>query len=381
MSKRSLGLDAIRLTACVMVVAFHASVTASMPKYFGQQVYGWLFEVESIRMPLFFVLSGYLMSTLYLSKAVGPGVAMDFLLKRLKKIYPLYWAMLGIMSLATFMAIGFLPFEDLGILFKTIMLMPQDPRVVGGTGAPIVYPAWVLQYEMVAYTLIAMSLLSRAFFGLFLFSWPLVYIFLTGSDVWLLSFLGSQWFLIFWFGVVLGQILPVSKQYRGMASVWAVGLFAAAQSARLLGYISESAEELIFGLAFCGLIVAVRSCTYLDVKNWVGHLVRTGSDASYAIFLIHIGVVSAVCRIFRGLGLSGAWGHLSSLVVCLTISFVVGVWVNRHVEPRIARLLSRSPRAERPTSGARLSPAQPWTARLWQSDRTQSVTDDRSPSL
>lgn len=377
MSKRSLGLDAIRLTACVMVVAFHASVTASMPKYFGQQVYGWLFEVESIRMPLFFVLSGYLMSTLYLSKAVGPGVAMDFLLKRLKKIYPLYWSMLCIMSVATLLAIGFLPFDDLGILVKTILLMPQDPRVVGGTGAPIVYPAWVLQYEMVAYVLIALSLWRRALFGVFLLLWPLVYIFLTGSDVWLLSFLGSQWFLIFWFGVVLGQVMPESGVHRGLAFLWAVGLFGLALFARLSGYISESAEEIIFGLAFCGLIVAVRSWAYLYVRNGVGHLVRTGSDASYAIFLIHIGVVSAVCRIVRGLGFSDAMGHMASVVLCLTISFMVGVWVNRHVEPRIARLLSGA----RTAAGVRVSPARSWTARLWQSGRTQSVTDDHSPSL
>jgi len=376
MSKRSLGLDAIRLTACVMVVAFHASVTASMPKYFGQQVYGWVFEVESIRMPLFFVLSGYLMSTLYLNKTVGSAVATDFLLKRLKKIYPLYWAMLGIMSVATLLAIGFLPFDEMGILVKTILLMPQDPRVVGGTGAPIVYPAWVLQYEMVAYILIALSLWRRVFFGVFLLFWPLVHIFLAGSDLWLLSFLGSQWFVIFWFGVVLGQVMPESGVHRGLAFLWAIGLFGVALSARLSGYISESAEELIFGLAFCGLIVAVRSWAYRNVKHGIGQLVRTGSDASYAIFLIHIGVVSAVCRIIRGLGFSGAMGHMASVVLCLGISFVIGVWVNRHVEPRIARLLSA-----RTAVGVRVSPARSWTARLWQSGRTQSVTDDRSPSL
>ena len=106
MSKRSLGLDAIRLAACLMVVAFHASSTATMPKYFGAQAHEWLFEVERIRMPLFFVLSGYLMSVLYLSRPGGRLQAQDFLLKRFKKIFPLYWLALALMSLATLAAFG-----------------------------------------------------------------------------------------------------------------------------------------------------------------------------------------------------------------------------------------------------------------------------------
>lgn len=349
MSKRSLGLDAVRLVACLMVVVFHASGTASMPKYFGPQGHDWLFEVENIRMPLFFVLSGYLMSSLYLNRAEGGAQAVDFLFKRFKKIFPLYWLVLGVMSVATVLAIGFLPFENVGDVIKTLLLLPQNPGEVGGTGAPIVYPAWVLQYEMVAYALVALSMASRLLLGAFLWFWPAVHVLASSSDIWLLSFIGSRWLLIFWFGVVLGQFLVGVRLQRGLALAWTIGWIALAVAARQGGYINEAAEELTFGLAFCGLIIAVRSTAYSDVPQWLGALVRAGSDASYATFLFHIGIVSAGCRLVSAAGLEGAAGHLACVSLCLAASLAVGVWVNRYIEPRIADFLNRR-RAQDPAA-------------------------------
>ncbi len=341
MFKRSLGLDAIRLVACIMVVVFHASKTASTPKYFGPQGHDWLFEVEHIRMPLFFVLSGYLMSTLYLRRASGGALAADFLLKRAKKIFPLYWLALGIMSVATIVVVGALPFDDAAGVIKTLLLLPQNPGEVGGTGAPIVYPAWVLQYEIVAYGLVALSMCSRLLLGGFLWFWPAIYVIGAGSDTWLLSFLGSQWLLIFWFGVVLGQFLGGVEVRRDVAFLWAFAWFVVALVARQEGVIDKVTEELTFGLAFCGLILAVRSFNYLGVQRRVAEIVRTGSDASYATFLFHIGVVSAGCRIVQACGLDGTAGHLISVLLCLVVSLAAGVWVNRHIEPRIAHFLNR----------------------------------------
>ncbi len=341
MFKRSLGLDAIRLIACIMVVVFHASKTASTPRYFGPQGHDWLFEVEHIRMPLFFVLSGYLMSTLYLRRASGGALAADFLLKRAKKIFPLYWLALGIMSVATIVVVGSLPFDDTAGVIKTLLLLPQDPSEVGGTGAPIVYPAWVLQYEILAYGLVALSMCSRLLLGGFLWFWPAIYVIGAGSDTWLLSFLGSQWLLIFWFGVVLGQFLGGVEVRRDVAFLWAFAWFVVALVARREGLIDKVTEELTFGLAFCGLILAVRSLSYMGVQRRLAAVVRTGSDASYATFLFHIGVVSAGCRIVQACGLAGTAGHIVSVLLCLVVSLALGVWVNRHIEPRIAHLLNR----------------------------------------
>lgn len=172
MSKRSLGLDAIRLIACLMVVVFHASKTASTTQYFGPQGHDGLFEIEHIRMPLFFVLSGYLMSTLCLRRASSGALAADFLLKRAKKIFPLYWLALAIMSVATIMVVGFLPFDDATGVIKTPLLWPQDPSEVGGTGVPTVHPAWVLQCEILACGLVALSMCSRLLLGGFLWLDP-----------------------------------------------------------------------------------------------------------------------------------------------------------------------------------------------------------------
>lgn len=226
-------------------------------------------------------------------------------------------------------------------MIKTLLLLPQNPGEVGGTGAPIVYPAWVLQYEMVAYALVALSMTSRLLLGAFLWLWPAVHVLASGNDTWLLSFIGSRWLLIFWFGVVLGQFLAGVRLHRGLALAWGIGWFALALAARQGGYIDEATEELTYGLAFCGLIIAVRSAAYADVPQWLGAFVRSGSDASYATFLFHIGIVSAGCRLVNAAGLEGAAGHLACVLLCLVASFAVGVWVNRHIEPRIAHFLNR----------------------------------------
>ena len=194
---------------------------------------------------------------------------------------------------------------------------------------------------MVAYALVALSMTSRLLLGAFLWLWPAVHVLASGNDTWLLSFIGSRWLLIFWFGVVLGQFLAGVRLHRGLALAWGIGWFALALAARQGGYSDEATEELTYGLAFCGLIIAVRSAAYADVPQWLGAFVRSGSDASYATFLFHIGIVSAGCRLVNAAGLEGAAGHLACVLLCLVASFAVGVWVNRHIEPRIAHFLNR----------------------------------------
>jgi len=341
MNQRSFGLDAIRVMACFMVIVFHASTTASNPKYFGHQAYDWLFNIENVRMPLFFVLSGYLMSVLYLNRQQGGAAGWAFLSKRMKKIFPMYWMALAIMALATYVVTGGVPVDGFGVLLKTVLLVPQSPADVGGSGAPILFPAWVLQYEMVGYLLVALSMASRFFFGLYLWFWPVANILGGSHEVWWFSFFGSRWLLLFWFGVVLGQYFVNTEIPRKLTLAWCVVWSVLAVAANLTGYMGIEAEVVLLGIGFCGLLLAMRSIKYSEVPSALGSFVRRCSDASYSTFLFHIAVVSVVCRLVGAVGLSGAAGHLSSVVITLVAAVLLGSFVHRHVETRITRLLDR----------------------------------------
>ena len=55
-------LDWGRVTACLMVVLYHASGTVSQDKYFGEHAWGDFFALGFIRMPFFFAMSGFLLA-------------------------------------------------------------------------------------------------------------------------------------------------------------------------------------------------------------------------------------------------------------------------------------------------------------------------------
>ena len=112
-----------------------------------------LFNKGSIGVPIFFVISGFIM--VYTSKNINLNhskihLIVDFLIKRVIRIVPLYylltfaWIFLGGSLLAYFQG------DLVNRLWRSLLFLPQKEF-------PILYLGWSLNYEMFFYFIFALS--------------------------------------------------------------------------------------------------------------------------------------------------------------------------------------------------------------------------------
>ncbi|MFZ7942308.1 MULTISPECIES: acyltransferase family protein [Bacillaceae] len=94
----------------------------------------------------FFIVTGFMIFYLYHKQAGRPGKAKEFLLKRVIRIYPLYW-MFTLLSIAVSLLLpsagGSYPAE---LIFKSILILPPEP---------ILDSAWSLSHVVFFYLLFA----------------------------------------------------------------------------------------------------------------------------------------------------------------------------------------------------------------------------------
>ncbi|MBK9241628.1 MAG: acyltransferase [Acidobacteria bacterium] len=93
-------LDGLRAIAILLVIVFHSRTIADAATD-GQQFFMRLAETGWVGVDLFFVLSGFLITGILIDTAGRPGYFRSFYIRRVLRIFPLYYA-----ALAAF-AIGF----------------------------------------------------------------------------------------------------------------------------------------------------------------------------------------------------------------------------------------------------------------------------------
>lgn len=158
------SLQACRAAAALLVVFYHLGATIALDKYFGIQAFAVPFRFGDSGVEFFFVLSGFIITHVHYADMTKPSRALEYIRKRLVRIYPIYW----FVFLAVYLSALWVPSlretipSDPLLILKALSLMPLDPDVVGGTGAPVIIVAWSLQYEMAFYFLVLMAILSRS---------------------------------------------------------------------------------------------------------------------------------------------------------------------------------------------------------------------------
>lgn len=158
------SLQGGRAVAATLVVLYHLGPAISAAKYFGCcEMLAIAFSFGDAGVEFFFVLSGFIILSAHKGDISKPEMLPIYIKKRFARIYPTYW----IVFISTFvLAIAWsatrnsVP-HDLVILLKALFLIPQDSRLVGSMGAPVIGVAWTLQYEMFFYCFFGILILNR----------------------------------------------------------------------------------------------------------------------------------------------------------------------------------------------------------------------------
>jgi peptidoglycan/LPS O-acetylase OafA/YrhL len=281
------SLQAGRGLAAMAVVFHHAGVYVSeqvgaLPRPFATAMsYGYL------GVDFFFVLSGFIIYHTNSWRVSRPGWLRDYAQSRLSRIYLPYWPV----GIAIAIAYTMLPQISRGDRpwdwLPTLTLLPVP-------GLPALSVAWTLQHEILFYALACIMLWSGRV--------------LIGSLIWAAAILLA---LPFGFSQEPG-ISPIDLEFLfGIAGAWCLSEGRAQRPwlLSILGLLllvaffltpANRVYSVIFGLGLALILLPVVRLEGLGRLAIPAPFVLFG-NASYAIYLIHLPILSLLVRIGRSI--------------------------------------------------------------------------------
>ena len=345
-------IHACRAIAALLVVFFHSGVALSADKYFGgaaSQIASAFRFGGQAGVDFFFVLSGFIIAHVHWRDIDHPERLLNYARRRILRIYPAYLVIFAAVYVIAFFTPSLktkLP-VDILLLAKSLLLLPQDANVVGGTGAPVLIVAWSLQYEMIFYSVFAVGLVSRR--GLYIISALFLLNFsLQQANLpyeFPRNFFTNHLFFLFAMGILAALAARsriILSDPGAVASCAGLAFF----SVGLIANITEGENlRLGFDLAYGGLsaIIVFMLARYesdSSPKLELAPLVMLG-NSSYALYLIHYPLISLLCKLLILIlprSNFAAWCAFSILVTaCVVAGLVFHIFVERPILRRLAQ--------------------------------------------
>ncbi len=272
---------------------------------------------------VFFVLSGFIMVAIA-GVSIRPA---EFLWRRIVRIYPAYWLVSLVVLAVTFVAPQIVNSSVKApiSLWRSFLLFPA-PTV------PLLDVGWTLVHEMYFYIAFAILLAVRlpTLVGLLAWATAIIAVALIAPDQVaaspILHVITSPMTAEFMMGAVIG-LLWRNKHTAGAAIASIIGTATLALS---IAYVAPSvslvtSEQLdlwrvpIFGIPSALIIYGLvgMESRYAALRPW--RLLVSIGDGSYAIYLTHVLVISAIGRIIAFLVPSGG---ITASVVLIAIGWI-----------------------------------------------------------
>nr|WP_275898492.1 acyltransferase [Stenotrophomonas sp. B1-1] len=325
----------LRGVAALMVVLFHL-VNAEVVHGRGPSLLaGSLAEYGYGGVDLFFVISGFVMTTVMPGRYGSFAGALTFLARRGLRILPLYWVFTTLIVLLLLVRPTALDasHHDKSIL-ASYLLLPQPVL-------PILQVGWTLIYEAFFYVMMALAIavLPERRIPAFFAAWAIGLLamqFIPGeSPAWLVVSSPMGWEFIA--GALIG-IYWQRVSVRGAAGFIIAGCIGFALSYTLLQaqYVQSGhaplARTIAFGLPSALLVLGLVRWESAGRRLSLG-VFHTIGNASYSIYLSHLFVLSVGARVWSGSGWNQeAWQHGMFILVMMVACTAGGIICYRWVE-------------------------------------------------
>jgi exopolysaccharide production protein ExoZ len=337
------GLQILRAVAVLLVAWLHA----------GQMMDGWrtieLPHFAAFGIDIFFVISGFIMSSILLNtkKAPGPGAMWGFLKRRLIRIFPIYWVFALLESARLIHGRGFF----LQNYFPSFLLLPAlYPRY------PLVLSfSWTMVFEMFFYYTLSLILLvtvkksvpvSIAFFAAMVLLGEIVGV---RQSVWVVFF--SPLLLEFIFGAIAAlAFIRFGKQRTPGIFLLIIGVIVAlwlraypeqggaAGITMAVSTVGGMRHILTWGLS-AALIVSGVVFWFPLIRTAPGKIAVALGNASYSAYLASALLIEYTARLLVKLGAPSV--AKVALFQSLTVGVVfLGGWISyQFVEHSMIRWL------------------------------------------
>ena len=324
-------IQALRAIAALLVVTAHAR--ASWDERILLDTHSPRWSNNQSGVDIFFVISGFVMSITLPGIANRPNKSWLFLSRRCIRIIPLYW----IFTTLKLIRLKFGPEiagQTAGPLWHIIASYLFIPSEINGIVAPLLSVGWTLNFEMFFYLLFATALaldlvplnfLAPALVAVASIGW------FHQPDWPAITTLASPLVLEFLFGVLLAR-WTVRGQLPGKAlgALMLVGGFAIILTLPIPPWYLG--RMLCWGLPAWAIVTGA-VILEADLGKFVPKWLLEAGNASYAIYLIHLFVISPIWFVLLRLGVKGGIGGLVTMIgSSLLVSLVTGIITHRLIE-------------------------------------------------
>jgi peptidoglycan/LPS O-acetylase OafA/YrhL len=355
------SLHAIRAIAAILVVCFHLAGNLAKDKYFGSsaaRIDSLFCFAGTAGVAFFFVLSGFIITFIHRGDFGKPRRLVPYLRKRALRIYPTYlivFATVYLLALAVPSLRESMP-TDLDVLVKSLLLLPQDPAVVGGTGAPVIAVAWSLQYELAFYTAVGLAVIHPLLFAgaALLFASNFVWEAFAQTGLFPRTFFANSLMLLFGMGMATARLVQSDWRLRRplwVAATAGVLFFSVGAAEAVFGKEPNHAGlNLGYGLCAAAVIVALVQAERERPGRFDNRSITVVGDASYAMYLIHFPMIAVLCKAAVALGLHGPTGagvaFIGIFFCCIGASVLFYLYLER---PMLRALAGRGQPGQAPS--------------------------------
>jgi len=324
--------DGLRGLAALWVVLYHASegghltqLKTVLPKLITDLV----FNFGHLGVPVFFVLSGFVMAFTVQSETVDRAFAGRFVLRRLVRLTPPYWTsialVVALLVVKGWAVRGTTPLPSVGAILANATYLHGILDV-----PPLNYVYWTLGVEVQFYIVFALLMLLADTLGPSLGRLRArVLVFGATSLVALLWPLGlvaaPGWpggFAPFWFSFAAGVLVCWGWQHGGRI---AVGALLLAVAIGIAAFVTDSSFALTAALTAAALLAAGR---FGRMQSWLGWgWLQFLGAISYSLYLLHNPLTGAgfnlVRRVLPGGIPTELVGLCASVAICIAVSYAV----------------------------------------------------------
>lgn len=328
---RLAGLQLLRALAALMVLVGH--VIAEAEHYFALPLPGdaipWSRGVD-----IFFVISGFIIT---LSATRLAGQPLVFLWRRFLRVAPIYYLFTTLMVATLLLLPGAAKDTalDPGQILSSYLFLPYERY--DGRIAPVLSLGWTLNYEMLFYALMALSLalprplwvVTGLLIGLSLAS-------LLPFDGTLFAFWSNPLILEFLFGIALARAYRrgLVRPSLPLASGVLTGGFA------LLVLLDPTSLPRFAAAGLPAALIVAAGTLFYPNRALPGQII---GDASYALYLSHRFTLRAMTLLVLPLFGGETWAVWVYVAMACIGAVVVSVAVHLWVERPLLRALSRAP--------------------------------------
>lgn len=330
------SIQCLRAFAATVVVVYHAYISFVPSALTVPDDTAYWFGFGKVGVHIFFVISGYIM---YLTSFGRPRRfrAKPFFVRRLTRIYPIYWIFVAL-YLGAYSVLDTMPVLSMEDVAGVLLLAP-------GAATLVIGPAWTLSFEVYFYLVFGIVMLlggtrgTWVLTGLFLFS--VAAGFLLSSDRPSAGLASNSLLLEFVMGVWVARLTTIHAFSRAIGRLALASAFLGYAIGLAWGY-DRMPSMLMWGVPSALLIAGA---VIVEQRDRIGHYGLTQrlswlGDSSYVLYLSHIMLITLIVAALRAIGAEPPVAML--LIISTTGCIVFAALFHVVIERPMTRFLHRT---------------------------------------